>query len=144
MPPSRCHCPQRVRQELEALKSQAPAVTAAPAPAAPAAVVAPAPAAPAAPAEEEEEGGSAFAALNLVGILAAGGLFGYQTIQKKQAAEAEAAYQTKLEAGECRLLWLAGRWCCGFTVRQAGTLPGWRWVSGRLRVAVTAAQFFCR
>ncbi|PRW44327.1 flagellar attachment zone 1-like [Chlorella sorokiniana] len=94
---------QRVRQELEALKSQAPAVTAAPAPAAPAAVVAAPAKEAAAPAaeeeeEEEEEGGSAFAALNLVGILAAGGLYGYQTIQKKQAAEAEEAYKAKLEA----------------------------------------------
>ncbi len=97
-------CLQRVRQELEALKSQAPAVQAAPAlvapvtPAEPAA--APAAAAAAKEEEEEEEGGSAFAALNLVGILAAGGLYGYQTIQKKQTAEAEAAYQAKLEAGE--------------------------------------------
>lgn len=92
---------QRVREELEALKQQAPAVTAAPAPAAVVAPAAPAKEAAAAPAEEEEEeGGSAFAALNLVGILAAGGLYGYQTIQKKEAAEAEAAYQAKLEAGE--------------------------------------------
>ena len=94
---------QRVRQELEALKSQgpsaAPALQAAPAPA-PAAVAPSAPAPAAAEAEEAEEGGSAFAALNLVGILAAGGLYGYQTIQKKQAAEAEAAYQQKLKAGE--------------------------------------------
>lgn len=79
---------QRVRQELEATQAAlkeraataAPALTAAPT-AVPALTAAPTPApvaAPAVEAEEEEEGGSAFAALNLVGIIAAGGLIGYQ------------------------------------------------------------------
>ena len=109
---------QRVRQQLEATQQKlltAPAVAApaaapvaapvaAPAAAPVAAPVADPTAAPAAaPAaaqdEEEEGGGSAFAALNLVGILAAGGLYGYSTIQKKQAAEAEAAFQSKLAEG---------------------------------------------
>lgn len=105
---------QKIKQQLEAAEQELKAKAAAPAPvlvapppppvAAPAAPApepapAPAPAAvPAAPAEEEE-GGSAFAALNLVGILAAGGLYGYLSIQKKQAAEAEVAYQQKLESG---------------------------------------------
>lgn len=93
---------QRVRQELEALK-KAPSAPALSAPAlsapSPAAAPAPKPAAAPAAAEEEEGGGGAFAALNLVGILAAGGLYGYLTIQKKVAAEAEEAFQAKLTAG---------------------------------------------
>lgn len=107
---------QRVRQELEATKQKAAAPSSAPVLAAPTLTAPPAPApavvrvppppvatpapAPAAVEEEEgEEGGSAFGALNLVGILAAGGLAGYLSLQKKEAQETEAEYQLKLQSG---------------------------------------------
>ena len=90
---------QRLRQELESTQRQLTQRAAAPPPQA--ATSAPAPPTPAeAPGavEDEEEGGSAFAALNLVGILAAGGLGGYLTIQRKQAAEAESSLQQQLSS----------------------------------------------
>jgi uncharacterized membrane protein YebE (DUF533 family) len=49
--------------------------------------------------EEETGGGGAFAALNMVGILAAGGLLGYLSIQKKESQETEAEYQKRLQSG---------------------------------------------
>jgi hypothetical protein len=57
-------------------------------------------------AEEEEVGGSGLAALNLVGILAAGGLAGYLTIQKKEAQESEEQLQQKLQSGERCTAWV--------------------------------------
>ena len=93
---------QRLRQELESTQQQQrqqPAAAAAPAaaPASPSSAAPTAPAAaPAAAEEEEEGGGGAMGALNLVGILAAGGLGGYLTIQRREAEAAESAFQTQL------------------------------------------------
>jgi hypothetical protein len=94
-----------------AVPAPAPAVEPMSAPTPAPTAAAPAPARAAAPVQQqqatvreaeeaEDEGGSLFGALNLVGILAAGGLYGYLSIQKKQAAEAEAAFQQKLTGGE--------------------------------------------
>ena len=116
-----------------AVPAPAPAVEPTPAPAPAAAAPAPA----AAPVQQqqsvvreaeeaEEEGGSLFGALNLVGILAAGGLYGYLSIQKKQAAEAEAAFQQKLTGGERGAGW--GRLAA---LRQLEPQLGYCWLAGQ-------------
>ena len=79
-----------------------------PAPAAPQAAKAVAPAA-AAKEEAEEEGGggggSAFGALNLVGIIAAGGLTGYLSLQRKDAEQAQASFEKQLTTGGWMPVW---------------------------------------
>ncbi|GAB4814430.1 hypothetical protein N2152v2_001476 [Parachlorella kessleri] len=70
-------------------------------------------AAPAAPAPTEsiapQEGTSGFSLLNVVGIIAAGGLAGYFTLFKKQKQEEETTFQTQLQAERSEVSGLKGQ-----------------------------------